>query len=130
MPDVVHGDGPDVVVVTDAAKGAHQVAWLDWPAGACGEDEIGLGPRAAHVSPVAGLARALVFECLPGEAEYGQLALSGSALDGPKVQLAADSLELLPDVDGSRVEVDVSPAEPEAFAAPQAVGDEDDEGSV
>jgi len=28
VPDVVHGDEPDVVVVADAAKGAHQVARL------------------------------------------------------------------------------------------------------
>jgi hypothetical protein len=121
---MVYGDEPDVVVVADPTERAHEVTRLNAPSGACSEYEVGVWPRGADVSSVAGLARRPTFKCLPGKSQERQVSLSSASLDRAEKQLAADALKLLAYTDASGVEVDVGPAEAEDFAAPQAVEDQ------
>jgi hypothetical protein len=65
----------------------------------------------------------LGVERLAGEVEYWQVPLPGVGFDRAEPQFAADALELLADVDGSDVEVDVGPAQTEDFAPAQPVQD-------
>jgi hypothetical protein len=77
VPDVVDGDHADVVLLADAAEGADEVPRLDRSARAAGEDQVGAGPGRARAEAVAGLLGELCLECLAGEAEERQVALSG-----------------------------------------------------
>jgi len=52
VPQVVHGDDADLVVVTDAAEGTSQVAWLDRQAAAGGEDQAARLPGQLAVVPI------------------------------------------------------------------------------
>src|SRR6516162_1690518 len=106
VPDVVNGDHPYVVVVADTAEGSDEVAWLDRAAGPGGEDEIRIWPGSAHVRAVAGLPVDLCREGLPGEVQQGKRSLAGAGLGRAELELTADALDLLADVDGPAIEVD------------------------
>jgi hypothetical protein len=95
-----------------------------------GEHEPGFRPGGAHVHAVGGLAFGLELQRLGGRVEQRQAPLSGLGLDRREEQLAADSLQLLVNLDRSAVEVDVIPAETEHLPAPQAIEDEQDERRV
>jgi hypothetical protein len=114
---VVDRDDPDLVVVADAPEGADQVAGLDRPSGTGGEHEIGWRPAGAHVGPVAGLTFGLELEGLAGEVQQRECAAPGVRLDRAEDELAADALDLLVDMDGSSLEVDVAPVQAQGFAA-------------
>jgi hypothetical protein len=101
VPDVVDLDKPDLVVVADAPERPDEVAWLDRPPGTRGEHEPGLRPGRAHVDAVDGQAFGLELERLSRSIEQRQAPLSGLYLDRREEQLAADSLQLLVNLDRS-----------------------------
>jgi len=123
VPDVVHGDHADLVLVADAPEGPDEVPRFDRPASAACEDQVRAGPGRAHVEAVVALLGELRLECLVGEVQKRQVALSGVGSDRAEVQFAAYALKLLADVDDPCVKVDITPAQAEDFAAAQPLQD-------
>ena len=75
------------------------------------------GQARAHVGPVGGLAFGLELEGLACGVQQRECAAPGVGLDRAEDELAADALDLLANMDGSSVEVDVAPVQAQGFAA-------------
>lgn len=85
----------DAVVVTDAAEGPDEVAWLDRTPRLGREDQARVGPRRAETFAVALLSLAAVGQCSSSQPEKRKIPAARTGLDRPDVKVSLNALHLL-----------------------------------
>ena len=130
LASAVHGDLGHFRFCDAALEAAIEVARLDRGTIVGGEHRASFDPAIPGTLQVGVLL--LLAELQDGDAQIDgrQRCLGGLGLDLAAMQLVADSLDLLSDIEIGGVEVDQIPGQAEDFALAQAHDEDQDEGGV
>jgi len=96
VPQVMHGDHADLVIVADPPEAADQVAGLDGQTAAGGEDQASVLPGTAKGGTVSFLLILAGSQSLACKRHDRQIAVSSASLERPGSQNAADARAAIP----------------------------------